>query len=406
MNPSSPSPKTLIFATTGTVLLHVDFLLTGIVMTFLGPILPILSARWSLSDSASGALIFAQFLSSMFGMLLSGVLVERYGYRLTLIIGAILMPSGMALLASDPYWWGILSVCILGFGHGITTPAGNLRTAELDPARSASALNVINAVWGIGAMSSPFLIALAQKAHRPALFLYGTSAALLVLLISLALSRFVPDTHVAITRAPSAKVNLWSSPLLALICLLFFVYVGTETSFGGWIATYAHRIAPNERSFWAVTPSFYWGSLLAGRTLAAVVLRFARAVTIAKIGLTLALVGALTLVSAHSIVLIIIGAILAGLGLASIFPISVSLLHVWFGGSARRASGAVFSSGNMGGAIVPWLVGLVSTHSGNLRLGFFVPLLGVTAMLCFYILNHASRQVPTALEVKGAGSEC
>src|SRR5438874_5199934 len=101
------------FTTSGTVLLHIDFLLTGIVMTFLGPMLPILATRWSLNDSAAGALIFTQFLSSMFGMLLSGLLVERQGYRVTLTVGAVLMASGMTLLATGNYWTGLLSICIL-----------------------------------------------------------------------------------------------------------------------------------------------------------------------------------------------------------------------------------------------------------------------------------------------------
>jgi fucose permease len=393
---SAPSLRRFPFTTSGTVLLHIDFLLTGIVMTFLGPMLPILAVRWSLSDSGAGALIFTQFLSSMFGMLLSASLVERQGYRLTLIIGAVLMAAGIALLATGPYWIGVLSICILGFGHGITTPAGNLRTAEIDPARSASALNVINAVWGIGAMSSPFLIAFAQKVHRPRLFLYGTAAALTLLLLALAFSRFSPDTRAHVTRSSAKTPSFWSSPMLPVVCLLFFIYVGTETSFGGWVATYAHRVVPSERTFWAVTPSFYWGSLLAGRTLAAVALRFKPATTIAKAGLILALLGGLTLVSAHTIGLIIVGAILAGLGLASIFPISVSLLPAWFGDSARRASGAVFSSGNMGGAALPWVVGAISTHFGSLRMGFIVPLVGVTAMLFFYVTSNVAGQLRPA----------
>jgi fucose permease len=393
---SAPSLRRFPFTTSGTVLLHIDFLLTGIVMTFLGPMLPILAARWSLSDSGAGALIFTQFLSSMFGMLLSASLVERQGYRVTLIIGAVLMAAGIALLATGPYWIGVLSICILGFGHGITTPAGNLRTAEIDPARSASALNVINAVWGIGAMSSPFLIAFAQKVHRPRLFLYGTAAALTLLLLALAFSRFSPDTRAHVTRSSAKTPSFWSSPMLPVVCLLFFIYVGTETSFGGWVATYAHRVVPGERTFWAVTPSFYWGSLLAGRTLAAVALRFKPATTIAKAGLILALLGGLTLVSAHSIGLIIVGAILAGLGLASIFPISVSLLPAWFGDSARRASGAVFSSGNMGGAALPWVVGAISAHFGSLRMGFIVPLVGVTAMLFFYVTSNVAGQLRPA----------
>jgi len=393
MASNTPSLRRFPFTTSGTLLLHLDFLLTGIVMTFLGPLLPILSARWSLSDSGAGALIFTQFLSSMFGMLLSASLVERQGYRLTLIIGAVLMAMGIALLATGPYWLGLLSICILGFGHGITTPAGNLRTAEIDPARSASALNVINAVWGIGAMSSPFLIAFAQKAHRPRLFLYGTAAALTLLLLALVFSRFSPDTRAHVSRLSLRTTNYWASPMLPVICLLFFIYVGTETSFGGWVATYAHRVVPEERTFWAVTPSFYWGSLLAGRTLAAIALRLKPATMIAKAGLILALLGGLTLVSAHGIGLIIVGAVLAGLGLASIFPISVSLLPAWFGDSSRRASGAIFSSGNMGGAALPWVVGAISAHFGGLRVGFLVPLLGVAAMLFFYVTSDVSGQL-------------
>src|ERR1700682_4513164 len=118
-------PKRVLVATHGIALIHVDFLLTGIVMTFIGPMLPILSARWSLTDARSGSLIFFQFFSSMLGMLLSGVFVQRWGYRFTLIAGAVLMASGMALLASGPWSLGVLAVCVLGIGYGLTTPAGN-----------------------------------------------------------------------------------------------------------------------------------------------------------------------------------------------------------------------------------------------------------------------------------------
>jgi fucose permease len=382
-------PKRLPVATNGIALIHADFLITGVVMTFIGPMLPILAARWSLTDAQSGSLIFVQFFSSMFGMLVSGVSVQRRGYRFTLIVGSLLMASGMALLASGSWAMGIVAVCVLGIGYGITTPAGNLRTAEINPENSASALNVINAVWGIGAMSSPFLVAIAQRAHRPAYFLYGTAAALLVLLLALLLTRFVPDTH-AHVESPLGAKSFWSDSALPLICALFFVYVGTETSFGAWIATYARRVDSRAHVLATVTPSFYWGALLLGRGLASIVLRFRSAVTIARTGLVIAMLGGLALVAAHEIKLVIIGAVLAGLGLASIFPISVSLLPGWFGPSARRSSGAVFASGNIGGAVVPWFVGEFSTHAAGLRAAFLLPLLGVSAMLVFYLTNKAS----------------
>src|SRR5581483_11739882 len=188
MNSGPPRRGILPVKTNGTVLLHLDFLLAGIVMTFLGPMLPSLSARWSLNDTQAGSLIFAEFFSSLFGMLLSSLSVQRLGYRKTLIIGLALMPLGVAFLAWGPWLWGIACICVFGVGYGITTPAGNLRTAEINPGRSASALSVINAVWGVGAMSSPFLVDIALRAHQPRLFLFGTAGFLVLLLLALLLS--------------------------------------------------------------------------------------------------------------------------------------------------------------------------------------------------------------------------
>lgn len=369
--------------TSGTALLHLDFGLTGIVMTFLGPMLPSLAVRWSLSDARAGLLIFAEFFSSMFAMLISAGLVERIGYRLTLILGLLLMSGGMLFLSFGPWSMGMVSICIFGAGYGITTPAGNLRTAEINPDNSASALNLINAVWGVGAMSSPFLVALALRAHRPDLFFLGTAAALLMLLSLMALSRFVPDTN---PEMASAKVppNIWTLPILPLICGLFFTYVGVETCFGNWVAMYARRLSPEDPALAIITPSFFWGALLLGRVLAPFVLRFYRETKLASMGLTLALLGGIGLVSARGLPLIAVGSVLAGLGLASIYPISVALLARWFGEAERRASGAVFSSGNVGGALLPWTVGAVSTYSGSLRLAFLVPLVGVMLLLLFY----------------------
>jgi FHS family glucose/mannose:H+ symporter-like MFS transporter len=388
---SSLTPKSKVklpFTTNGAILVHLDFLVAGVVMTFLGPMLPALSARWSLTDEQAGYLLFAQFFSSMFGMLASAQLVQRIGYRLTFIIGLLMMASGMSLLASGPWLQGMIAVCTLGFGHGVTTPAGNLRTGEINSHRRASALSVINAVWGIGAVSSPFLAALAQRAHRIPLFLYGTAAALLMLLLAFSLARFEPDTRARSTRSSAPGDSILNHRMLPVICVLFFVYVGTEVSFGGWLASYAHRMnsATGQHPFWIPTTSFFWGALLVGRACAPLALKFHKETAVARVGLTLALAGGLTIIAAHQMAWLIPGAVLAGLGMASIYPISVSLLPRWFEEFTASSSSFVFASGNTGGAVLPWLVGVISTHTGSLRLGFIVPLVGVTAMLGFYVL--------------------
>jgi MFS transporter, FHS family, glucose/mannose:H+ symporter len=376
----------------GTAFVHLDFVLTGVVMTLLGPILPVLSKRWSLDDTQAGYLFIGQWVTSLFGMLLSGVLVERYGSRFTLIMGLLLMALGMAGLGQASWIAGLASVCIFGFGTGVTTPAANLLTAKANPLRSAAALNLLNSSWGVGAMACPFIIAAAQRSHHTPHFLYVMALALILLATSLALVRFAADNDRKPVPTPiAAELNVWSNRLVPVIAGLFFVYVGVETSVGGWVASYARRVDPAAVALWAIAPSFFWGAMLLGRALAPVALRYLRAVKLATAGVALASLGIVVLLLAKTITAIMVGASIAGLGLASVFPINVSLLTHWFGEKATRVSGTIFSIGNLGGAVIPWLVGLISTHLG-LRLGFMVPLAGAIGILAFYVTSAERTQ--------------
>jgi FHS family glucose/mannose:H+ symporter-like MFS transporter len=383
--PTAVSPKSSI---KGTLFVHLDFVLTGVVMELLGPMLPVLSRRWSLDDTQAGYLFIGQWVTSIVGMLLSGVLVERYGSRITLAIGLLLMAVGMSGLASDGWILGFASVCIFGAGSGVTTPAANLLIAKSNPSKSAAALNLLNSSWGVGAMACPFLVAAAQRSHRTSYFLYGMAAALVLLAINLSFVRFRADSDwLPVETLPHAHARIWKNRLVPVIAALFFVYVGIETSVGGWVASYARRVDPSAATLWAITPSFFWGALLIGRALAPLALRRVREIKLATFGVGLAAIGIVVLLAAKTITVIMIGVSLAGLGLASVFPINVSLLSHWFGKTATRVSGTIFSIGNLGGAVIPWLVGLISTHLG-LRFGFVIPLIGAVGMLTFYLSSE------------------
>src|SRR5438093_12949422 len=86
MNTEIATPPPIRTAS-GTLLVHAAFVLTGVMTTLLGPMLPVFSARWSLSDSQAGYLFTAQFAASILGVALSIVMVHRFGYRLTIYIG-------------------------------------------------------------------------------------------------------------------------------------------------------------------------------------------------------------------------------------------------------------------------------------------------------------------------------
>jgi fucose permease len=70
----------------------------------------------------------------------------------------------------------------------------------------------------------------------------------------------------------------------------------------------------------------------------------------------------------------------AGMGLAAIYPILIAWLVKAFGERSRRIGAVMFAMASMGGATLPWLVGLTSTRTSSLRAGLLIPLAGCIAM--------------------------
>ena len=94
-----------------------------------------------------------------------------------------------------------------------------------------------------------------------------------------------------------------------------------------------------------------------------------------------ALLGVTFLLASKDLLHVGIGAVLTGLGFSSIFPISISLFSRWFGANVSLVAGVVFAGGNLGGGALPSLVGAISTHFSNLKIGFLCPLSVVVCCL-------------------------
>ena len=86
-------------------LLNSGFLLVGVVNTLLGPILPMLAARWRLDDAEAGSLFIAQFTGAMIGSALSSPMIERLGILRLMAYGYAAMAAAVACLGVSS--WGI-----------------------------------------------------------------------------------------------------------------------------------------------------------------------------------------------------------------------------------------------------------------------------------------------------------
>jgi fucose permease len=360
--------------------------------------LPTLSARWSLNYSQAGALFTAQYLASTSAVALSGVLVSRWGFRFAMKAGLLLSTAGVALLLSGPKILGIACIAAYGAGLGLAVPAANLLVAEVNPGRRSVVLNVLNFCWSAGAVGAPFLVAVAAKQHHIPLLLGGIAGFMLAVFIGIVV---MPASIVepVVVRHAGAGRGLgidWRHAALPALGALYFIYVGTENAFGGWVATFSKSLGNLTPTMALVTPSFFYAALTLGRCVAPVLLRTVDEIRLVQAGLLVACAGTGGLVFSHALPGVLVSASLAGLGLSSVYPITIAALSREFGPAASRVGSLMFTLSNLGGGLMPWMVGISSTRFGTLKAGLAVPLIGSALMYFLYLRNwkpEASEQI-------------
>jgi fucose permease len=348
--------------------------------------LPWLSARWSLDYAQAGTLFTAQFATSTLGVAISGVLVSRWGFRAAINAGLLTMAAAIAVLPHGSRLVGVICVASYGAGLGLAVPAANLQVAEVNPERRSAALNLLNFSWSAGAVACPFLVAVALKHQAIVFFLEATTGFMLAVSIGIAAtSRLVADPKVAVRDSQKTSTPIdWGESSLTVLCALFFLYVGTENAVGGWVASYAKSFRHTTATLSVMTPSFFYAALMAGRWLAPAVLRRVEEIQVARAGILLACTGMTGLIWTHVIAGVVVSAAISGLGLAAVYPITISLLSRQFGAAASRIGSLMFVMANLGGACLPWLVGYFSTRLGSLKTGLLVALAGGVLMQVLY----------------------
>lgn len=373
------------------VVLHAEFFLTGTVTALLGAILPAIRMRYGVSDEQAGSLFVAQFAGSSLGALLSQV---RYGASVA--VGSVLIAAGLAALAFSPWPVAHLAVFCFGLGLGLAIPATNVIIAHAGGERRAASLNILNMVWGAGAATSPLVVALLQHwfTLTGSLVFLAAIAGFIFVVVLLAGIAHLGASDCASLLTDAAKPRPAQPWIMAYFSLMLFLYVGVESSIGGWTAAYAKEIGLAD-PIPTVALFCFWLALVGGRALTPITLRFLAEPRLFVGALLLAVCGILFLITSHSNATVTTSAFLTAAGLAPIFASILSLLSRRAERHQMRIPGWVFSLAGMGGAAMPWLVGTVSTRGGSIRYGFLVPAFAIVLILM--MLRNSDRfshQVP------------
>jgi FHS family glucose/mannose:H+ symporter-like MFS transporter len=367
-----------------TALLHAGFVLTGIFMVLLGPALPALVQRWGLNDSQAGLFFAAQFLGSVLSNFLSGLLIPRFGFRPAFISGLALMAAGAAFFLHGSWLLALLAVFVFGFGTGFLTAGTNLWIGQAYALGASGALSLVNFSWAVGAVACPFIVQFMQSLARfhdllialavATAFLSAVFAATPVDLVELRTDGIDSESTVPI-KIPR---DYYAVALIALL----FLYEGAETSLGGWLAMYSRELSNVERlRAGVVAPSFFWAGIMLGRVAGPAILRKISSKAVVEASVGCALLSSILLLCSPSLIPMFGEALVAGLGCALIYPILVARAIERYGVAARTVMGPMLAISGFGPASMPWLVGVIAAHFGDLKAGLAVVLVALITIM-------------------------
>ncbi len=363
-------------------------MVVGVATVMLGPALPLLAARWRMPDARLGSLFMAYFAGQFCG---SWAATPKL--RSSLLLGAIAAAIGIFLLAFAGAVTAHAALFCAGVGLGAGLTAGNVVVGTLgagsytgQSSRSRN-LSLLNVAWGLGAIACPLLLEASLRIHRfqmppGRIFFITLAAALAVCAVLLAL--FLPRSSPVLADAAQRTKRLqipWQ--IFALFGVTFMLYVGIENSLGGWLPTYAQRLSPSgiivgRASAIALC---FWICELASRAFTAALIKFVRELFFYRACLVTLIATAAGLVFIPHLGTVAVFAITASaaFSLAPLYPLAVSFLLARTGNHPRI--GKVFACASLGGTILPWITGVLSTRFQSLRIGLITPGAGAVLML-------------------------
>ncbi len=367
------------------ILLHPAFALTGLLQAIGGPLLPSLAADFHLNDNASGFLFLLYFAGTSLGAFFCRKNYARAiaaGFVLVFACCVAICLAGKAVL---PFLF-----FPLGIGVGMPMSGVSLFVGRALPTNCAKTLSFLNLTWSAGALSAP-LFASQILRHHSFRSAYLVLAALAIA-TAIACALFLRDTPER-PREDAGTPPLANLGLIAIFAFAAFLQVGIENTSAAWFPTFVLRKANTGMAAAAALTSFYWIGFLVSRACASLLLLRVAPARVLRVTVFLALAAAILLELNVSTSLRAAAMLALGAGLAPIYPLVIA----GFFARARNTADSrwVLASAGFGGSVLPWLAGILSEHTGDIRLGIAtIPaaVLVMVAILPALTSTHSARE--------------
>lgn len=391
------------------ILLTSLFFLWGFVHNLDPILIPHLKKAFSLSTLEAALVDSSIFIAYFFMALPAGMLIRRFGYKTTILLGLLLFALGSFLFvpaaSTQLYIFFLGALFVIGSGLALLETAANPYAALLgDPATASRRLNFAQAFNGLAVTIAPIIgagviltkdipleelnqmtpiakqAALAAEASSVQLP-YSIIGAVIILVAFIFLKINMPDKREKGKTVPGWKelMAVWQIPHLRNAVITQFFYVGAQVCVNSLFILYAAKSANMDKSTAATYLGIGYGvSFMLGRFIGTFFMQW---ISPARL---------LTIYALLNIILCYMAVYGQGMAaLYTVFAISffMSIMFPTIFSLGIRELGSQTEIGSswivmaiVGGGILPLLFGLITDMTGNIQNGYFVP------MVCFIVV--------------------
>lgn len=334
---------------------YVGFIALGMSFASLGPTLPGLAQNTNSLLSEISWLFFSHSAGYSISSLFGGRLYDRILGHPIIAVSLAIVTLTMAVIPLVPWLWILTAVFFIrGLASGAIDVGGNTLLVWVHGDRSGPWLNLLHFFFGFGGLAAPAIVAQSLTLKGDIAHAYWVIAAFAIP-VTIWMS-LLESPHIGTVKKErglqSSKVTM-----VALITLFFFLHVGVQVSYSGWIYTYAVQKGILKDAQAAYLTSLFWGAITVGRLAAVPISSRVAPLRILTGNLAGCLIGAgLLLLFPDRRQVLWLSTFLMGFSLASMFPVSILFaercMHI-----SGKVVGVFLVGANTGGMVLPWIIG-------------------------------------------------
>lgn len=368
------------------------FMAPGLAYGLVTSRMPALKNMTGATEGELGIILLCFGLSALIGLAFAPRLIAKISAKTTLLASSLACMVFVVLVSfSSSVWFFGIAMALLGICMGLCDVTMNVQGVEVERAYKKSSMNILHAGYNIGAAAAACAGSIFAATNFGVWVNFVLPVAIMAGMLWWAEPRLVTENLEKPERSESSPLVSVEPkkrlPFLVWVCGLLCVccYV-SEGSVGEWGSLYLHQEKAAPESIAALVFAGFSICSLLCRLVADRLRNNFGDFLVSTAGATLALAGMLTVLSASSWSICLIGYAMMGLGQAPIVPIAFSRAGAIKGVSTARATSLVSLLAYAGLLFAPPAFGLSAEHFGLHTALCAVPvLLTITVLLAFLL---------------------